>query len=202
MQTRAKVAIGVAAVVLVAGGLWWLLRPAPVADGVVFVGDSVTFLSLDDLNNDLGPKHPAYITKIGYRSTDLLPLFALEIERRKQAGEPLRQAALLVGYNDVLRDDVETPSLEKLMALADKFDCAVWLKLPPIPLREREVDRWNERVETAAKSHRDVHVIDTWRKAVISSPPQSLLSKDGVHPNLEGRKRLTRIYQDAIGRSC
>ncbi|MCU1354351.1 MAG: hypothetical protein JWM05_3560, partial [Acidimicrobiales bacterium] len=75
----------------------------------MFVGDSVTFLSLNDLNQDLGRKHPAYIARVGYRSRDLLPLFAAEVAKRRKAGEHLRQVALLVGYNDVLRDDVESP---------------------------------------------------------------------------------------------
>ena len=197
-----KARLAIVALALIAGGLWWLLRPAPVADGVVFVGDSVTYLSLQDLNADLGPKHPAYIAWPGFRSGDLLPLLAKEIDRRKAAGEPLRQAALLVGYNDVGRDDVESPALEKVMALAGRFDCAVWLTLPPVPLRETDVERWNARAVAAAASHPNVHLIDAWRQAVMSAPAQSLLEADGVHPNPAGARRLTQIYQNAIGESC
>ena len=197
-----KARLAIVALALIAGGLWWLLRPTPVADGVVFVGDSVTYLSLQDLNADLGPKHPAYIAWPGFRSGDLLPLLAKEIDRRKAAGEPLRQAALLVGYNDVGRDDVESPALEKVMALAGRFDCAVWLTLPPIPLRETDVERWNARAVVAAASHPNVHLIDAWRQAVMSAPAQSLLEADGVHPNPAGARRLTQIYQNAIGESC
>lgn len=202
MEDRAKIVVAVVAVLLVAGGLYWWLRPAPVADGVIFVGDSVTYLSLNDLNGDLGKKHPAYLTRVGYRSTDLLPLFAKEIKRREQAGEPLRQAALLVGYNDVLKDEVDSPSLEKVMELAGRFECAVWLTLPPIPVHEREVELWNARVKNAAERYEDVHLIDDWREAVMSAPSRSLTAADGVHPNAAGRKKLTRIFQDAIHRSC
>ncbi|HEX2574709.1 MAG TPA: SGNH/GDSL hydrolase family protein [Aquihabitans sp.] len=200
---RKRVLVGLVVLVVLAGGLWWLLRPTPVAEGVLFVGDSVTVLSLDDLNGDLGRKHPGYITRSGYRSSDLLPLFEQEVERRQAAGEPLRQVALLVGYNDVLQDDVETPSLGKVMALADRFECAVWLLLPPIPILERETDRWNERVVAAARAHPNVHVVDTWRQEVVESEPLSLVAKeDGVHPNEAGRRRLNKVYQEAIGSEC
>lgn len=194
-------ALACLAVAVIAGVLWWVLRPTPVREGAVFVGDSVTVLSLDDLNGDLGPKHPAYIAHNGYRSSDLLPLLAKEIDRRKAAGKPLRQVALLVGYNDSLSVGVENPALEKLMELANRFDCAVWLTLPPIPLHERDAERWNQRAKLAAQSHSHVHLVDDWREAVMSDP-QSLLQGDGVHPNSAGRKRLTQLYQDAIGKYC
>ena len=203
MGMKVKVGIGVVLLALVAGGVWWWQRPTPVRQGVVFVGDSVTYISLDDLNRDLSSRHPAFLARFGYRSTDLLPLLQLEVARKKDAGEPLRQIALLVGYNDVLRNDVESPALPEMMNLSAKFDCAVWLTLPDIPLHEQDTSRWNARVRAAAKGHRNVHVVETWRKAVNSATPGALVVvSDGVHPNAAGAARLTSIYLDAIGRFC
>jgi lysophospholipase L1-like esterase len=202
MGAKAKIGLGIVVLALVAGGLWWWLRPTPVRQGVVFVGDSVTYISLDDLNRDVGAKHPAYLTRVGYRSTDLLPLLQLEVARKEQAGEPLSQIALLVGYNDVLKDDVESPALPEMMNLAAKFHCAVWLTLPDVPLHKQETSRWNDRVRAAAKGHRNVHVLETWRKAVDSAPAGTLLVSDGVHPNAAGAARLTSVYLDTIGKFC
>lgn len=203
MGAKAKIGLAIVVLALVAGGLWWWRRPAPVRQGVVFVGDSVTYISLDDLNRDVSAKHPAYLARVGYRSTDLLPLLRMEVARKEQAGEPLSQIALLVGYNDVLKDEVESPALPKMMNLAAKFDCAVWLTLPNIPLHEQETSRWNARVRAAAKGHRNVHVVETWRTAVDSAPPGALVVvSDGVHPNAAGSARLTSIYLDTIGQSC
>ncbi|MGI8754839.1 MAG: SGNH/GDSL hydrolase family protein [Acidimicrobiales bacterium] len=202
MNTRAKVATWLVLLALVAGGVWWVRRPAPVADGVLFVGDSVTFLTQGALTRDLSPKHPTYVTGIGFRSTDLLPAFAKEVANRRLTGQPLRQVALLVGYNDALRHDVETPSLNNMMALANQFDCAVWLTLPPFPQRAHDVDRWNTRAKAIAASYRHIHVVDTWRQAVMAALPRSILSKDGVHPNDAGRQRLAQIYENAIAGTC
>ena len=195
--------VAVLVVVMVAGGLWWWLRPTPVDDGVVFVGDSVTVLSLGDLNADLGSKHPAYIARVGFRSDQLLPLFAKVVdERRQDDGGDLRQVALLVGYNDVLQEDVEGPALGEVMALAARFDCAVWLELPTVPMHELATARWNERAVATAAKYPNVHLVDTWRRAAISAKPGTLLRSDGVHPNARGQATLTRIYVDAIGRAC
>ena len=201
METRGKVVVGLVVVALVAGAVWWWLRPAPVEEGVVFVGDSVTYLSLEDLNDDLGSRHPAYLTRVGFRSRDLVPLLEEEVARKERAGEPLRQVALLVGYNDVLRDDEESPALDRLMGLAGRFDCAVWLLLPVVPMHDVATERWNERVRASAEEH-GVEVADDWQRAVEGAAPRELLDADGVHPNRAGRARLTTIYQDVIGRTC
>lgn len=202
MSTGSKIAGVVVVVVLAAAAIWWWMKPAEVSDGVLFIGDSVTFLSLDDLNGDLGPKHPAYVARPGFTSSDLLPLFTAEVKKRKADGEPLEQVAMLVGYNDVLQNVApEDDSLGKVMTMAGQFDCAIWLELPPIPLREDLVDRWNERARREAEEHPTVHVVSEWRE-LVAADPDGLVPDDGVHPGTEGRKELTRVYHDAIRNLC
>ncbi|MBX3313048.1 MAG: SGNH/GDSL hydrolase family protein [Actinobacteria bacterium] len=201
MSRGAKIVGAVVAVAVVAGAVWWWMKPAEVADGVMFVGDSVTFLSLDDLNGDLGAKHPAYYARPGFTSADLLPIFKQAVEEREADGDPLEQVAMLIGYNDVLHDDVESPALGEIMTLAGKFDCAIWLELPPVPLRTELVDRWNERARAEARKHPSIHLVDEWRK-LVASDPDAYVPDDGVHPNAKGREELSRIYLDAIRNLC
>jgi hypothetical protein len=201
LKTGTKVAGVVLVVALIGVGLWWWLKPADVADGVMFVGDSVTFLSLEDLNGDLGEKHPAYYARPGFTSSDLLPLFREAVEEREADGDPLEQVAMLVGYNDVLQGRVAENSIDEVMALAGKFDCAIWLELPPVPLRTNSVDQWNALAEAEAENHPTVHIVSEWRE-LIESDPDAYVPDDGVHPNPKGRAELSRIYQDAIRNLC
>ena len=83
MERGAKVVGLLVVLALVAGGLWWWLRPAPVAEGVVFVGDSVTYMSFGDLEAELSSKRPDVLARIGYRSGDLLPLFQKTVRQRR-----------------------------------------------------------------------------------------------------------------------
>lgn len=200
MARATKFIVALVVAGLVGFALWLWLKPAEVADGVMFVGDSVTFLSLDDLNGDLGAKHPAYYARPGFTSTDLLPLFRDAVAERRAKGESLEQVAMLIGYNNVLQDDVESPALGEIMALAGRFDCAIWLELPPVPMRTDLVDRWNERARAAAAEYDSVHVVSEWRELVAQDP--ELVPNDGVHPSAEGRKELSRVYQDAIRNLC
>jgi hypothetical protein len=198
-----KVVAVVLVLLLVAGGLWWWLRPAPVAQNVVFVGDSVTFMSLDDLKAAVGTKHPELIARIGYRSSDIYPLFEKQVRALRADNKPLKQAVVLIGYNDVLKGPVTNPGLGKLMDLANQFDCAVWFTIPPVPLRDQLTDEWNTRVREAAKSHHNVHVVDDWRNVVMHAKAGELITrKDGVHPTKAGAARLTKVFETAIHHAC
>ena len=203
-RRRATVVVGVVLVAaLVGAGLWIWLRPTPVAPGIMFVGDSVTVMSAPELIQQIGNRHPAVLARVGYRSTDLLPLFAQAVAHRERDHEPMQQVAVLVGYNDVLRNQVESPALDSMMALSNRFGCAVWLTLPAVPVHERFTDRWNQRVIALARSYRHVHVVDDWREAVMSARIGILVNtRDGVHPTPLGAQRLVEIYTNAIHRVC
>lgn len=208
----ALVLVIVLVLALAGGALWWKLRPEGVQPGVVFVGDSVTYLSIGQINQALGPDaHPVYLARIGWRSTDLLPLLQQEVQKRHGDGQQLRQIALLVGYNDVLQGNVESAALDKMVSLAGQFSCAVWLTLPPRPagraagnpkFRTDLAERWNERLAAAVHAHANIHLDTSWQKAVDSSAPGSLLVADGVHPNPAGQRTLAQVYAHALRHDC
>jgi lysophospholipase L1-like esterase len=210
---RGVLVIAVVVVVALIGGVvWWKLQPEGVQPGVVFVGDSVTYLSISQINEALGPKaQPAYLTRVGWRSSDLLPLFAQEVIKRRAGHQALRQVALLMGYNDVLQGNVESAALDKVVALASQFSCAVWLTLPPTPsgraagnpkFRADLARRWNERLGVAVRSHHNIHLVTEWQRTVDASPPGHLLVADGVHPNAAGQRVLAGIYAHALRTDC
>ena len=197
-----RIAAAVILLAAIAVGIWFWQRPAPIAPGILFVGDSVTYMSAGQLDEEMRSEDPRVLARIGFKSADMLPLLERDVARREEQGE-LKQVAILLGYNDVLQHQPDSPALGEVMALADRFDCAVWLTLPDIPLREREVTLWNQRVEDAAGSYRHVHVVDDWREAVNEAPAGELVQrKDGVHPTAAGARRLSEIYTEAVHRVC
>ena len=197
------IGVGVVVLLLVAAGIWIVKRPTPVEHGILFVGDSVTYMSVAQLDAQVGAKDPIVIARVGFRSSDLLPLFKRYVGDRERRHLSLGQVALLVGYNDLLKRQVESPALEEVMALAGRFDCAIWLTLPPVPLRDDEVARWNQRVVALARKYPHVHVVDDWREAVIAARPGVLVTRrDGVHPTEAGARALSKIYVDAVHREC
>lgn len=201
----ASIVIALVAVVAIGAGLWIWLRPTPVAPGIVFVGDSVTYLSTKELARETRSEDPTVLARIGFRSDELLPLFQADVDRRARADgdDGLRQVAILVGYNDVLQDRVDGPALGRFLDQADRFDCAVWLTLPTVPMHDAQTARWNRRVRDEARKRSHVHVVDDWRDAVDEAEPGHLITrKDGVHPTAAGGDRLAQIYVDAVHRVC
>lgn len=203
LHPRLAVAL-VAVLALVAVGAWWRwLRASKVQPGVVFVGDSVTALSLPAVRSQLGKDQPVVLARVGYRSEDLLPLFRQVVDRRLADSGQLREVVVLVGYNDVLKGPLHPAALPQVVDLANRFDCAVWLTLPPIPARHAETAAWNREVRRLAATRRHVHVVDAWAKAVAAAPPNSLITaKDGIHPLPAGSARLVSIMRTAIDATC
>ena len=203
-RTSLRIAVVVIIAAVTAGAIWLIERPTPVAPGILFVGDSVTYLSTSALDDEMRSDDPQVVARIGFRSSEMLPLFEREVLRRKQMGdEHLQQVAILIGYNDVLQDKVGEADIDRFMDAAERFECAVWLELPPVPMHDDDVAVWNRQVATAARSHPNVHVIDDWRNAVMRAKPGELITrKDGVHPTKAGAARLAQIYTDGVHRVC
>ena len=198
-----RVVLGIVAVVAIGAGLWVWLKPTPVAPGILFIGDSVTYMSTEELDGQLEAESPIVVARVGATASDMLPLFEQAADKRVKEDDPLDQVAILIGYNDVLKDQVDDPTLGAFMDEANRFQCAVWLTLPDVPLRVDQVEVWNKRVTEAAKDRPNVHVVDDWREAVGSAEPGEITTrKDGVHPTPAGAKRLVEIYTDAVHRVC
>lgn len=201
---RRRIALVATAVAVGALGVvvWQRARPAAIQPGALFVGDSVTYLAASPLE-EATSGDAVVLARVGYRSTDLLPLFEQAAAERSGAPDQLRQVGLLVGYNDVLHDEVDLDAQRRVMAVADRFDCAVWLTLPSVPMHTEEADEWNRGAVVAARSFPHVHIVDDWRRAVDAAPPGELVtSADGVHPTPRGAERLAQIFTQAIRRAC
>ncbi len=198
--------------VLVLAVLVLLRWPRPQPRRLV-VGDSVTYMSAPAIDSTLGPGYN--LTIIGqptFRSTDLLPLArGFADDHDGIDGQVDADAVFLVGYNDVIRDDAVRADLGRMLAVAGRFRCAVWLTLPATPGGEpagspdfpaAEVRAWNERVREEAAEHRSIHVSEMWADAVDESRADLLLEPDGVHPALNGQVVLADAMRGALEESC
>lgn len=209
-KRRMALVLGIITIAVVAliAYLMWPRTP----DHVLVVGDSVTFMSWNALNDEFGSDTTLEpVARPGFRSTDLLPLVQKAIDDRASSGAALDRAIFLVGYNDVWQDNGDD-RLEELVELSARYECAVWLTLPTRPAGEppaSEVfdptlaDQWNERMADLVDEHRNLHLVTDWADAIEgSSDTDVYLDGDGIHPNLEGQKLLAETMYEAITNSC
>jgi len=201
--------IVVVVVALVAGALivrrWTSKRP-----DTLVVGDSVTFLSATPIQQRLGASHVQLIALPGYRSLDIYPHVKDVLDQHRGPSGSRKRSIFLVGYNDVMRNTVDSDVLGAMLKQADGFECSVWLTLPVRPGGARaqepryDPDRatqWNERVVRLAKAYPHVHVSDAWADAVEAKGAH-LLQADGVHPNADGQQRLGDVMRSSLDDAC
>lgn len=197
------------AVVALIAYLVWPRTP----EHVLIVGDSVTYLSWEALDQEFGPGTKLEpIARPGYRSTDLLPLVQEAIDARAESGEELDRAVFLVGYNDVWKDALDDDRLAEVVDLSARYECAVWLTIPARPAGEAPAvgtfdpdlaDEWNGRLADLVGEHGNLHLVDDWADAIDgASDPDLYLEEDGIHPNTEGQKLLAETMHDAVINSC
>jgi hypothetical protein len=176
-----------------------------------FIGDSVTFLSVPEIEDRFDRNHLQFVARPGFTSTALLPLVEEAVATSGDPAHAKERVAALVGYNDVRVREVDTPSLRKLVDLTSEFECGVWLTLPARPGGEDAsnpmasstlVDEWNLRLQAEVERHDNLYLSDAWSQAVNNAPKGKLLNDDGVHPNAAGRALLAGIYRDAIDQNC
>lgn len=189
--------------------LMWPRNP----DHVLFVGDSVTFLSWQAIDDRFGADTDLEaVARPGFRSVDLLPLAQEAMDDRAEAGHPLDRAIFLVGYNDVWQDELDRNELPALVALSARHECAIWLTIPARPggdppaaddFDPEQADALNEELTDLVGEHRNVHLVTEWAEAIDgASDPDIYLTEDGIHPNEEGQKLLARIMHDHIVSAC
>jgi hypothetical protein len=199
-------------VVVVVGTLIGLkvLPDGPEPD-LFIIGDSVTAMSEDEIQDRFDRAPLEFVAIPGYSSGMLLPDV---LEAMGSSGDPAharQRVAVLVGYNDVRLREVDPPSLKTMVEITSKFECGVWLTLPARPGGEDNdnefalsplVDEWNLRVRAEVGRYDNLHLSEAWAQAVENAPEGKLLRADGVHPNAEGRALLADIYRDAITENC
>lgn len=194
-------------VVVIAGGTYLWQRTT---SNVLVVGDSVTFLSSQEIRSELGRRTAVdIIAEPGFTSSDLLPL-ATEAVDRRAGDDPISGAmVVLVGYNDVANGEVESDGLPQLIELSARYECAIWLTLPALDIEPvvdivppAEAARWNERTEALVAEHDNLHLVTAWADAVNASAEEELLSEDALHPHGGGAEVLGAVMADAVAQHC
>lgn len=186
----------------------WPRRPPD----VLVLGDSVTFQASPAIQSRLDSRFDLELKAYPfYRSTDLEGILKQIIQRWRKAGRTFDSAVFLVGYNDVLRDQVGAPALVRMMHESEAFDCAVWLTLPATPggrpasnldLVPARVDAWNARLYLEAQGNTHLRVSTAWADVVSAPGGQELLQPDGIHPGESGRAALGAAIESALRDNC
>jgi lysophospholipase L1-like esterase len=202
--------IGAAALVAV-GLIAYLVWPRDKPD-LVIVGDSVTFLSIPEIESSLGDDYSLDIRAYpGQASTDLVLVVLQELVERDEIGEEVDAMALLVGYNDVLRFRDQPNKVAELVDLSAGAACTVVLTVPAPPTWSDQEDlegvrsafvAYNEALTAAVDTHPGLHLVTGWQEAVEASGPGELVDTDGVHPIAAGKTALAEVYTEAIESSC
>ena len=188
--------------------LLWPRKPGH----VLVVGDSVTYMSFEELRADFDPDTDLEVyARPGWRSTDLLPRVVKAVDDRAEAGKPLDRAIFLVGYNDVWRDQIDHDDLETMVKESARYRCAIWLTLPTRPGGKAPASRdfdpdlaeeWNDRLARLVGKHRSLHLVTAWQSSIEDAPVSRYLEPDGIHPNPEGQKLMAGIMHDGLMSAC
>lgn len=185
------------------GGTAWLAGASD-ARRTLVVGDSVTFLSREEIAEVLGPDHALDVRGLsGYKTDELLPVLRDGIDDHDPD-----VAVVFTGHNDVLHDHDAEPALTQMAdLLQDEVRCVVWVELPVKGLWPPDLAASvNQRIAQLAEDRDAIHLETTWRDAVDDSPgvapSMELVQTDQVHPNEAGQRRLAEAIGAAVRSSC
>jgi hypothetical protein len=205
------VLLGVLALFGLLVGVMWLVLPRDDDPKVLFVGDSVTFLSGGAIDRVFSESDVEFVAIPGYTSSQLLPRMRGAMASPSKPGGARQRVGLLVGYNDIGKGSIANLELPQLVEAAAEFECAVILTLPARPggepasnpnIASEKVELWNARLESEAAVYDNVHLARDWEEAVTEAERQQFLDPDGIHPNESGGLQLAASYQAAMDRLC
>jgi len=190
-----------AAVLVIAGLVWWLLRPSPT---VAFLGDSISVVTSPEIKTALGSDYsPDIAAVLGIQAGQMIPA-----GQRAAAKDP-DQVVIELGSNDVLHGaslDNAQADLLKLIALFPNARC-----IHMVNINTHMTDNGNALGPRAgtinvalshlhAADHR-IDIVD-WNQIVSADiaahPPGGTLTDDTVHPNPAGRTLLARAIKTAL----
>ena len=195
--------IGVGIMVLAALG-WWILRPGP---RVVFLGDSITVVSVAEIKSELGRAYrPDISAVLGIQAGQMIPT-----AQRVAANSP-SQVVIALGSNDVLHHAPLGQAAADLTQIVSLFPTARCIHI--VNINTHMTNNGKNGKTTAARAGllnaAIVHLASTdprisiidWNQListdVAAHPPLGTLTDDTVHPNLAGRARLATTIKAGL----
>lgn len=169
---------------------------------VAVVGDSVTYLSAGALQERFSWADRFDVqARPGFRTEQLLP-----VAEELLAGGP-DVLVLLTGYNDVLQLADPEPGLQRMVDLATRAPCAVWMLVPVKGDYDPGLmEAYNRRLEELTRPVSTIHLSPAWRDLVDGTagpdPSPDLIATDQVHPTDAGSRALAAAMEGAVRRQC
>ena len=182
----------VAVVGLAVAGIGWFAGPT-----TLVVGDSVTNLSRTEIEATTGATVNA---QNGYTWAQMAPKVRGVLT---VMGETPDRVGVLLGYNDVLKDQQDLEATRTVLEEFGDVDCVVVLKLPL--LFNRDVEAYNEKVQAIADELPNVSTDDGWAQVINANldADADMLAADLVHPDTEeAQQALADSYEEAFDRAC
>jgi len=190
-----------AAVLGVAGLVWWLLRPAPT---VAFLGDSISVVASPEIKAELGSDYtPDVAAALGIEAGQMIPA------GQAAAAKNPDQVVIELGSNDVLHGASLNNAEVDLLKLITLFPNARCIHMVNINTNMtdngRPVGTGAGMVNTALShlhaADKRIDIID-WNQIVSADvaahPPGGTLTADTVHPNPAGRALLAHAIKTAL----
>ena len=173
-------------------------------DSVAIVGDSITWLNENAINQDLGAAYHVQIAAKSGMRTDQMLQAAQEL-----ADTHPKQALINLGTNDVEQDtslDAADANLKKMVSMFSSADCVhvvtinthMLNKSMDAPKGAQELDA---KILELPKEFKNVDVVrwdQTISENVADHPPAGNLTMDTVHPNADGVRDLVQAYRGAF----
>lgn len=202
---RGRGAVGVVGAIVVVGVVLAAMAVAEIGPwskpATLVVGDSVTNLSRDEIEAKIGAKVDA---QSGYTWAQMAPKVRGVLTVMRADGESPERVGVLLGYNDVLKDQQNLEATRTVLEEFSEVPCVVVLKLPK--LFNRDEATYNDEVQAIVDELPNTHTDDGWAKVInadLARDQQQLLEADLVHPrNAEARRALADSYAEAFDRHC
>lgn len=169
---------------------------------VLIVGDSVTYLSIDQLEERFDWTDNLTIHGFpGYRTDQVLHHAQTDYHQ----DEPPIVVAM-TGYNDLTQEVDTDQAVQEMMTLLGEAECAVWVLIPTKGAVEADrLEAFNDRASALADDA-GVHVASGWRDAADDTdgpePDPALVSDDGIHPLDEGAEVIADVMASAVEEHC
>lgn len=207
---RRSVAAVLAAAAMVLSGCGLVGDDGPTAARVVVLGDSITFASVEELQERFADRDDELTVdaRPGFTAEEVLDQARIVVDELGDA--EAEQVIINVGTNDVLTEVEPGGTLDSITEMVELFPSARCVHLVTISHRIRDdevpgladrIEAVNELLENLADDRDDVRILD-WNE-VLDDPPDDLetadlLASDTVHTSPRGEAVLADAYITAL----